>query len=133
MPIDVLIARWLAVFWIIAGLSHALHPKLWADLLMPLRDRQSGAFLLAMMGLPIGLVIILGHNIWVWDLPVIVTIAGWLSTIKCTAYMLLPRAHRVVMPVHDGSDSKAVWAFRVIGLVMVALGSLTAYDAFWRR
>jgi hypothetical protein len=62
MSLDVLIARWLAIFWILAGLSHFLHPAKWAALLLPLRDRDTGGFILAAMSLPVGLFIILGHK-----------------------------------------------------------------------
>lgn len=129
MPLDVLIARWVAVFWLGCGLSHLLHPARWGALLLPLRERESGGFVLAGVSLPVGLVIVIGHNVWVWDLPVIVTVAGWATTLKSVVYLLFPRIHMSVM----SSNTRVEKGIRIIGAVMIALGALTAYDAFWRR
>lgn len=134
MTIEVLVARWLAVFWIVCGLSHALHPDRWAALLFPLREKEWGGFVLAGTGLPFGLVIVLGHDVWVWDVPVIVTLAGWMTTLKCTAYLLFPHAHRFVIRSAEGPDpARSGRVFRAVGIVMVALGAVVAWDAFVRR
>ena len=134
MPLDILIARWVAVLWLICGLSHALFPAKWVALLWPLRERDTGGFILAAMSLPAGLVIILGHNIWVWDLPVIVTVAGWMATIKSVVYLLFPRAHKLVMRSGERMTGEHIdRGFRIIGIVMIVLGAVTAYDSFYRR
>ena len=127
MLLEILIERWTAIMWIVFGLSHALYPKRWTDLLIPLRDRETGGLLIGAYTLPVGLVTILGHNVWGWRIATIVTLFGWFATIKGLAYLLLPRAHRNVMP----SESKAIFGFRAAGITMVALGTLVAYDAFW--
>jgi uncharacterized protein YjeT (DUF2065 family) len=134
LPLDILIARWVAIVWLICGLSHALFPAKWTTLLWPLRDRDTGGFILAGMSLPVGLIIILGHNIWVWDLPVIVTVAGWLATLKSGAYLLVPRAHTFVMRSSERMTGERMErGFRIVGIVMIVLGALTAYDSFCRR
>ncbi|MEX0612386.1 MAG: hypothetical protein WD738_08070 [Pirellulales bacterium] len=129
MLIEILIARWVAVFWVVVGLSHVLHPATWVALLLPLRERDTGGFLLAAMNLPIGLAIVLGHNIWVWDVPVIVTLAGWIATIKGVVYLLFPRAHMRIMST-AGRLEKGI---RVGGAVIIVLGIVVGYDAFFRR
>jgi uncharacterized protein YjeT (DUF2065 family) len=129
MPLDLFIARWVAVLWLMFGLSHLLHPARWAALLMPLRERDTGGFLLASFNLPLGLLVVLGHNIWVWDLPVIVTVAGWMTIFKSTVYLLFPRTHARVMTLNQRPEK----GFRVIGAVLMVLGALVAYDAFCRR
>lgn len=129
MPIDILIARWFGIFWMIAGVSHVLYPAKWASLFLPLRDRDTGGFILAGMSLPIGLVIIVGHNIWVWDIAVIVTVAGWMTTLKSVIYLLFPRAHTRVM----SSSVRIEPGIRIVGGAMIFLGALVAYDVFFRR
>ena len=129
MELETLIARWFAVSSIAFGLSHALYPATWAALVLPLRDRPTGGLLIATFNFPLGLVIILGHNVWVWDVPVIVTVAGWLTTIKSTAYLLIPRAHTRIMT----AGKKLEDGFRVMGLGMIVLGVVVGWDAFLRR
>lgn len=120
--------------WIVCGLSHLLYPAKWAALFLPLKERDTGGFILAGMSLPVGLIVILGHNIWVWDIRVIITLAGWMATLKSVAYLLFPRAHRAVMRSSERLAGGGLErGFRMIGAILIVLGILTGYDAFCRR
>ena len=77
MPLDLLIERWFAIGFLVFGLSHLLYPAKWAAVFLPLRDRDTGGLFVATFTLPLGLIVVLAHNIWVWGLPVIVTLIGW--------------------------------------------------------
>jgi|SRR6185369_1197447 len=132
MSLEVAIARWVAVFWVVFGLSHVLHARLWTQMLMPLRKKPDGGFWLALISFPLALFIVVGHNVWVWDIPVIVTVAGWATTIKCTMYVFFPRSHTAVMSV-GGQVKHPERGFRIVGTVMVVLGLVVGYDAFFRR
>jgi threonine/homoserine/homoserine lactone efflux protein len=85
--------------------------------------------LLGAISLPFGLVIVLGHNICVWGLPLIVTVLGWLITLKCTIYLLVPWAHRRAMP----NSQRMERGLRLVGGLIVFLGALAGYDAFFCR
>lgn len=126
MPIDTLIERWFAIGWLVFGLSHLLYPAKWAALFLSLRERETGGLLLGTLNLLLGLFVILGHNIWMWGLPVIVTLAGWIMTLKSIVYLLFPRALARVMPTDAGMRR----AFRIAGAVGIVLGALLAYDSF---
>jgi len=129
MDLPTLIARFTSVGMIISGLSHLLNPAGWTALVLPLREREGGGLLLGSLSLPFGLVIVLGHNVWVLGLPLIVTLLGWLTTIKCTIYLLIPWAHRRAMPTGRQMER----GFKIAGGLMVLLGALAAYDAFFCR
>jgi hypothetical protein len=129
MPLETFIARWVAVIWLAFGLSHALYPNRWAALIFPLKERETGGFLIASFNFPLGLIIILGHNVWVWDVPVIITIAGWLTTLKSATYLFYPRGHMLVIP----SERRLKRGLRTLGVVMIILGGIVGYDAFLRR
>src|SRR5262245_876924 len=129
VPIDLLIERWFAIGAILFGLSHALYPKKWAALFQPLRQRESGGLLLATFNLPLGLIVVLGHNVWVWDLPLIVTLAGWVMTVKSIFYLLFPRVLSVAIP----ADQRLERRFRIAGVAAILLGGLLAFSSFYRR
>lgn len=129
MPLDVFLARWLSILWLAFGLSHLLQPRLWIALLWPLRERETGGLIIASVNFPLGLVLVIGHNVWEWGLPVIVTIAAWLTTIKSAVYLFYPRALAKVMSAQAHPEK----GMRAAGIVMIILGALTAYDAFFRR
>jgi hypothetical protein len=45
-------------------------------MVLPLRERVHGGLLIASFNFPFGVLIIVAHSVWVWDIPVIVTLAG---------------------------------------------------------
>ena len=120
MALETLIERWFAVGWLIFGLSHLLYARKWAALLLPLRERDTGALLLGLFNLPFGLVVVLGHNVWVWGIPVVVTLAGWVMVLKSVVYLLLPRALSRVMPTEERMEG----AFRMAGALGILLGTV---------
>ena len=89
MPLDTLIARWFAIGFLLFCLSCVLNPAKRAALVLPLRGHENGGLLLAALNLPFGLIVVLRHNIWVWGLPGIVTLAGWLMALKSVMYLEL--------------------------------------------
>jgi hypothetical protein len=127
MLLEILIERWLAIGFVIFGVSHVLYPVRWAALFLPLRERETGALLLAMYYLPLGLIVVLGHNVWVWGVPLIVTLVGWVMTLKSVVYLLFPRALAVAMP------DRMARAFRIVGVVAITLGIVVGYDSFFRN
>ena len=129
MTVEALIERWFAVGWLIFGLSHLLYPRKWAALFLPLRERETGGLLLGLFNLPIGLVVVIGHNVWVWGIPVVVTLAGWVMVLKSVVYLLFPGTLSRVMPTEERMER----AFRIAGAISILLGTLLIYDSFYQR
>ena len=129
MSFETLIERWFAIGFLIFGLSHLLYPAKWAAVYLPLRERETGGLMLALFYFPLGLGVVLGHNVWVWGIPVAVTLAGWVMILKSVVYLWFPRALSRVMP----SDERMVSAFRMAGAVSILLGALLIYDWFRHR
>jgi uncharacterized protein YjeT (DUF2065 family) len=129
MPLDLLIERWFAIGFLAFGLSHLLYPAKWAALFLPLRERETSGLLLALFYLPLGLVVVLGHNVWVWGIPLVATLAGWVMVLKSVVYLLFPCAPSRLMP----TGARMERAFRIAGAVSILLGALLIYGSFYRR
>jgi uncharacterized protein YjeT (DUF2065 family) len=129
MPLDLLIERWFAIGFLAFGLSHLLYPDKWTALFLPLRQSDTGGLLVATFTLPLGVVVVLAHNIWVWGLPVIVTLTGWAMIVKSLLYLLFPRAPLLVIPA--GHQLKK--GFRIAGVVAMFSGALLLYDSFYNK
>jgi uncharacterized protein YjeT (DUF2065 family) len=123
------IDAWFALTLVIIGLSHAAQPRLWADFFVMLKRTGFAPLIIGMYYLPTGLVILLGHNLWVWDWPVFVTIFGWGMTIKATIYLIFPAVPNRMIGNADRWQV-AFSAFRVVGIVMSVLGAVLTWHAF---
>ncbi|NNF59501.1 MAG: hypothetical protein HKN04_14790 [Rhodothermaceae bacterium] len=126
MNLATFIAQAYAFSLVVYGLSHLFHPTRWAALFLGLRDRPEGGLLIGLLTLPLGLLMVAGHNIWVLDFPVLITVAGWLTLIKGTIYVLAPQTFLRASPV---SHEVFVRGFRKVGVVMTVLGVVLLVDA----
>ncbi len=131
VPIAPYIDAWFALSLVIVGLSHTARPRLWADFFNAMKRTGYAPLIIGMYTLPTGLVILLGHNIWAWDWPVFVTIAGWGMAIKATLYLIFPTLPNRMI---DNADrwQEAYSVFRVVGAVMSVLGVVLSWDVFAR-
>jgi hypothetical protein len=126
--ISTLIARFFSVSLFLVGLSHLIQPRLWRDFFIKIKETGVAGLIIAMYTLPQGLLIVLGHNIWVLDVPVIITICGWGMTIKSVIYALLPKRAEAVIP--EGPNAHRKYALG--GALMIPVSLLLIWHSFFR-
>ena len=124
---ELIIERAVALFYLIAGLSCIIQPRIWIDLSKELLKKPSSLIVWSIQFLPFGLIIILGHNLWVADWRIIVTLIGWLATIKCILYLLFPRWSAFLL---NWSDMFLRRYLTVGGAIIAVLGMLLAFMSF---
>ena len=128
MTITTFVARFFSASLLVVGLSHALQPKQWRDFFLQLKRTGVAGIIIAMFTFPVGLLIVIGHNVWVFDAPVIITTSGRGMTFNSLTYALLPgRAEKMIT---DGSDAhrKYAWA----GAAVIPLSLLLIWHSFFR-
>jgi hypothetical protein len=128
ISIPTLIARFFSVSLFLVGLSHVIQPRLWRDFFLKIKGTGVAGLIIAMYTLPQGLLIVLGHNIWVLDIPVIITICGWGMTIKSILYALLPNRAEAVIP--EGPNAHLKYARG--GALMIPVSLLLIWHSFFR-
>jgi len=125
---ELFIERYFALSLLAVGLSHIALSRQWRDFFLLLKRTGVAGIIIAMFTFPLGLLIVLGHNIWVFDLPVIVTICGWGMTIKSATYALIPGQAERMIPAGANAHRKYVAA----GFVALAISALLLYHSFFR-
>lgn len=120
-----LIERFVTILILATGLSHALQPARWADLFRDLLPRPYAALYVGVFTLPLGLLIVLTHNVWIADWAVIVTIMGWSWTIKSSLYLMLPATLDRFRDKAAGP--RAERNFVLVGSIMAVLGCVMVW------
>ena len=128
MSISTLIARFFSVSLFLVGISHLAQPVLWRDFFMKIKETGVAGLIIAMYTLPQGLLIVLGHNVWTLDVPVIITICGWGMTIKSVTYALVPSRAEAVIPTGPNAHRKYAWG----GALMIPVSLLLIWHSFFR-
>jgi hypothetical protein len=118
-----LIQKVAAVFFLTVGVSYLLNARLWAGYAKQLLAEPQRLLPILWVTLPIGLVIVFAHNVWSgW--AIIITLVGWIITIKSAFYLLFPQ----VVKVFAGWSQKALRRYLIGGgAFMTMLGALLAY------
>lgn len=128
MSLTVFIAKYFSLSLLAVGLSHLVQPRLWANYFIKIKETGVAGIIIGMYTFPLGLLIVLGHNVWVLDVPVIITVFGWGMTIKSLIYMFAPRMAERAIP--DGADAPRKYALG--GAFIIPVSLLLVYHSFFR-
>ena len=119
-----IIERVLAILLVFTGLSYSIQSLLWRDLVKDRLENPTWVLMWSLLFLPWGLVVVIGHNLWVANWPVIVTILGWLITLKCVAYLLFPSWANFVLKWSDDFLQRYI---QISGAVIAILGAIIVF------
>jgi uncharacterized membrane protein len=128
MQTSVFLAKLIGPFLAIVGLSVLINADAFRRIVKDFLKSPGLVFLSGMLTVPPGLAIVLTHNVWVANWPVLVTLVGWLA--------LTTGAIRVATPAGVIKTAKKVTANKnfpyIGGSVWLALGALLCFFGYVR-
>jgi len=126
MESAIVVEKLIGFMYGILGISIVINPKQWLYFVDEFRTKPHKMYYFAFLLLPLGLAVVLLHNIWVWSPTVIVTIFGWLLIVKASFYLLVPKLSIKLIPT-----GKFWTKFLVIdGLFITGLSVVILYFAY---
>jgi hypothetical protein len=112
------------VVLLVFGASFLLNGTFWAVSLKRMVAELSLAFPLFLVLLICGVLMVMGHNLWVDDWRVIVTIVGWATLLKSIAILLVPQ----LLAAYAGwSEIALATAVRAGGVLWLFFGVVVTY------
>ena len=118
------------VFFIVTGLSMFFQRKYWIEYADALVGNALYLMLMCIVLLLPALTIILWHNVWAWNLSVILTILGWYMTIGYAIIAIVPQ---LILPIYKQItfSHREAWVIgKGIGLVIIGVLLVLAGCAF---
>jgi hypothetical protein len=91
MQTSIYLARLIGPALALAGLSMLLNQQGYLDIATGIVGDAALLYFTVLLGLLGGTALVLAHNVWVSDWRVIITLLGWLTLVKCSAWLLAPR------------------------------------------
>lgn len=83
-------------------------------------------FVTGMITTILGLLVVLSHNVWVWDWSLLITLLGWATLIKGAVMLLFPKASMSISRFYQGKSGLVVGA----GLIALVIGLVLSYYGF---
>lgn len=119
------IRAFVAVNFLVLGLSHVVQHRAWAEFFVYLHGLgRPGAFANGFLSLVTGTLIVAFHNVWS-GFPMAVTLLGWSMVLKATVTFVLPEAGLRSMARVRPDNSRL---FRIPGGIMIAVSAALTYS-----
>jgi hypothetical protein len=91
-PLTRYLSRLLGVFLLVTAVSEWTQPGLLTVVAPAMVDQPALLWVSGMLMLASGLAVVLGHNLWGNPAAAVVSLLGWMMTIKGAALLLVPAA-----------------------------------------
>jgi hypothetical protein len=91
MQNSLFLAKLIGPFFLLVGVSLLVNPRAFRETADEFLRSPALLFLSALMIFPAGLAIVLTHNVWVANWPVIITLLGWLCVISGIIRLMTPQ------------------------------------------
>ncbi|MGA7711128.1 MAG: hypothetical protein WCA81_04445 [Rhizomicrobium sp.] len=127
MPTSVFIAKLLGPFFVVWGLSILVRPQAFRALLEDMIAGPALIFLAGVFWLLGGLALVLTHNVWVTDWPLVITLMGWATILRALICIFLPQLIVSISSRLLEHKARVVCA----ALVDLAVGAILSYFGYW--
>jgi len=115
MAISIFLARLIGPVMALVGVSVLANEAAFRKLAQEFLHSPALIFLSGMILMPAGLAVVLSHNVWVANWPVIITLLGWIAVISGAVRVFAPdRATKLGKKVLSYNFTMAAAAFWVI-------------------
>lgn len=125
MDLSLFLAKVLGLYMLIGGLALLVNKEHFEHVVRDFTKSRVLPMFSGMLELLLGLMLVVSHNIWVSDWPVIITVVGWLALLEGLFFFFLPTQ----------LQKMASWfkpgAYTFFGIVYVVLGLYLAYVGFF--
>lgn len=98
MELSTVLPKILAWSYFFVGISILFHRAFWAEMLIEISYTKSVLIAFGFFFLPLGLLIVMVHNVWVWSPVVMITIIGWALILKSVIWLLCPNLMQRLIP-----------------------------------
>ncbi len=128
MNLSIFLGRTVGLYLIITGFFYLLRRSYIQKAALQIFDNESFVIITAVMSLIIGLLIVVGHNVWEWKWTLTITLLGYLSLIKGLLRLFVPsHADKKILKKALAKDNPIY-----IGIVCLLLGLFLTYEGFFR-
>jgi uncharacterized protein YjeT (DUF2065 family) len=127
MDTSLFLAKLIGPIFLIVGIGLLLNGDRYRAVVDEVMSSHTLLYIFGAIALTGGLAIVLTHNIWVWDWPVIITIVGWLMIVRGSLRIVIPQQ------VEDlARKMVAGWSniLLISGLLVITLGAFLCWKGY---
>ena len=127
MDTSLFLAKLIGPIFVIVGTGLLLNGDRYRAVVDEVMSSHTLLYIFGAVALTGGLAIVLTHNVWVWDWPVIITIVGWLMIVRGSLRILIPQQVEAL-----ARKMVARWSefLLISGVLVITLGAFLCWKGF---
>ncbi len=127
MSLSIFLARVLGLYLIIGGLLYLFRRHFIQKAAEDLFQKEALVIISGVMSLILGLLLVIGHNVWEWNWTLAITLLGYLTLLKGLVRLFIPQyADKKFFKKMIHGDNPIY-----IGFVCLILGLFLTYEGFF--
>ncbi len=127
MDTSIFLAKLVGPMMFVMGLLVAVNPQRMRRIGREFLDSEALIFMSGVITLPVGIAIVVVHNVWETDWRTLITLIGWIAIIAGIARMALPD----VMQTLGEAMLQKTHLIAVPGALMAIIGGYLAYHGYF--
>ncbi len=127
MATSILIAKLIGPIFLVAAVAMLANPKDIQEAGREFLKNRALIYLAGILAMLGGLAILINHNIWAADWPVLITVFGWASVLGGAVRIALPS----VVESIGGAMIEYPGMMRIAGAVWVLIGAFLTYKGYF--
>ncbi|MBA2651860.1 MAG: hypothetical protein H0U73_06310 [Tatlockia sp.] len=120
------LAQALGLYLMITAIIMLARAGYYRNMLTHLKAGSPTVVVTATLGLILGIVLVLVHNIWIWESEVLITLVAWLILIKSVLWLSFPEAM-----VNFTHKMYSGWGFYAVPIIAGIIGILLITHGFY--
>ena len=125
MTTSIILAKIMGLYLTIISIAMFYNAKSFAERIQGFREDSPLMLFVTIVSLIVGLIIIVFHNVWVWDWRVIITLLGWITVVRSIIYLFCPSVISKFIGLFESTT-----AVYIAGGVALVLGLILDYYGF---
>ncbi|MBL7478436.1 hypothetical protein [Legionella bononiensis] len=119
-------AQGIGLYLIIIAIIMLTRAAYYQEMLTHLKVGSATIVVAATIGLIIGILMVLVHNIWIWESDVLITLIAWLLVIKSVMWLAFPECMvKYTEKVYSG------WGYYLVAIIAAIIGIVLLAHGFF--
>jgi hypothetical protein len=127
MDTSIFLAKLMGPIFVIIGVGLFLNRERYLAVVDEVILSKTLLYVFGIMALTGGLAVLLTHNVWVWDWPVVITIIAWLMVVRGSLRIVIPQQ---IEAIAKGMKDQLPTLLLISDMIVISVGLFLSWKGY---
>ena len=127
MDTSIFLAKLMGPIFVIIGVGLFLNRERYLAVVDEVILSKTLLYVFGVMALTGGLAVLLTHNVWVWDWPVVITIIAWLMVVRGSLRIVIPQQ---IEAIAKGMTDQLPTLLLISDMIVISVGLFLSWKGY---